>query len=158
MSTLEATNVVITVTVDAPVEHCFDVFTAQFASWWPASHHISEVEMASCHIEPRVGGRWYEVGVDGSECDWGTVLAWDPPRLVSLAWHLNGEFKYVADPERASRVHVRFTDLGDGTTRVELDHADLDRHGEGWEQLRNGVGGQGGWRDILQEFVTAAAA
>ena len=158
MTTIEDTSVVIAVTVDAPIDHCFSVFTDGFSSWWPATHHIREVEMADCRMEPRVGGRWYEIGIDGNECDWGSVLAWDPPRHVALAWHLNPEFKYDPDPQRASRVDVRFTDVGDGRTTVELEHSQLDRHGDGWEQLKVGISGDGGWRSIIELFAERAGA
>lgn len=158
MTTIEATNVVIAVTVDAPIEHCFTVFTDDFSSWWPSTHHIREAEMADCRIEPRAGGRWYEIGVDGGECDWGTVLDWNPPAHVALSWHLNPEFKYDPDPARASRVDVRFTDLGGGRTHVELEHSQLDRHGDGWEQLKVGVSGDGGWRGILGAFADRAGS
>ena len=157
MSTVtDPTSVSITLTIDAPVEHCFKVFTDDFSAWWPAEHHIGKAEMADCLMDARVGGRWYEIGVDGSECEWGSVLAWDPPRHVALSWHLNGEFEYVADPARASRVDVRFTEEDGGGTRVDFVHSQLDRHGATWEQLKAGVASPGGWPGILDRFSASA--
>jgi uncharacterized protein YndB with AHSA1/START domain len=110
-------------TVQAPIDRAFKVFTEGFDTWWPRAHHIGSVDMVEAVLEPRLDGRWYERGVDGSECEWGRVLEWDPPRSVVVSWHLNGDFKYDPDPDKASRVQVRFTAVDDNTTRVELEHA-----------------------------------
>ncbi|HEX4491413.1 MAG TPA: SRPBCC family protein [Acidimicrobiia bacterium] len=158
MITSEETSVSKSIVVQAPIERAFRVFTEDFDSWWPRTHHIATAEMAKALLEPRVGGRWYEQGVDGSECDWGRVLAWDPPRHVAFSWHLNGAFQYEADPSHASRVDVRFTDEGDGATRVELIHSELDRHGDGWTDLRDGVSGQGGWPELMSRYGQRVAA
>jgi uncharacterized protein YndB with AHSA1/START domain len=87
------------VTVSATVDRAFDVFTRSFTTWWPADYHIGSAEYAEAVIEERTGGRWYERGVDGSECDWGRVLAWDPPNRLLLAWHINGEWQLRPGPE-----------------------------------------------------------
>jgi uncharacterized protein YndB with AHSA1/START domain len=142
------------VTVPAPPERAFAVFTERFDSWWPRSHHIGEPEMAEAIIEPRAGGRWYERGVDGSACDWGEVLAYDPPHRVVLSWHLNGEWAYDPDPARASEVEVTFTPAGDGT-RVELVHRGFERHGATAEALRDGVTREGGWGGLLGRYSEA---
>jgi uncharacterized protein YndB with AHSA1/START domain len=109
-------------------------------------------------MEPREGGRWYEVGVDGSECDWGRVLAWEPPTRVVLAWQIGTTWKYDPDPDRASEVHVAFTDVGSGRTRVELEHRHLDRHGAGWEGVRDAVASQGGWPGSMELYRAQAEA
>ena len=153
-----ATSIVKAVTVHAPIAVAFDVFTTRFDTWWPRSHHIAETDMAEARIEPEVGGRWYEVGVDGSECEWGRVLAYDPPNHVAWSWHLTRGFTYDPDPERASRVDVRFTAISASETRVELTHSQLDRHGASWEEVRDGVGGEGGWPGLLDIFAAAANA
>lgn len=151
------TSVRKTVTVNAPIERAFDVFTSGFDSWWPRSHHIAKVDMAEAILEPRAGGRWYERGADGSECDWGTVLEYDRPNHVALSWRLNGDFAYDPDPEHQSRVDVRFTPESATVTHVELVHSQLDRHGETWRALRDGVSSDGGWAGLLETFAHVAA-
>jgi uncharacterized protein YndB with AHSA1/START domain len=108
------------VRVKASQAHAFEVFTARFDSWWPKSHHIGKAEMKESVIEARAGGRWYEKGVDGSECNWGTVLAWEPPSRVVLSWHINGKFQ--PDEGVQSEVEIRFTPENPDTTLVELEH------------------------------------
>jgi uncharacterized protein YndB with AHSA1/START domain len=142
------------VTVQAPPERAFAVFTERFDSWWPRTHHIGAPEMAEAIIEPRAGGRWYERGVDGSECDWGEVLVYDPPRRLMLSWHLNGEWAYDPDPAHASEFEVSFTPVGDGT-RVELVHRGFERAGDTGAALRDGVSGEGGWGGLLKRFAEA---
>src|SRR5215207_2171460 len=97
------------VTVNVPVERAFEVFTASLGSWWPAEYHIGGADMANAVLEPHVGGRWYEKGVDGSECDWGRVLEWEPPHHLVITWQINGQWQYDPDPAHASEVEVRFT-------------------------------------------------
>jgi uncharacterized protein YndB with AHSA1/START domain len=150
------TTVRASVVVDAPIEHAFRVFTADMGAWWPASHHIADVPMAAAILEPRVGGRWYELGEDGSTCDWGVLLAWEPPHHVAFSWHLDGDFRLDRVPGHASRVDVRFTSRDDGSTSVELEHSGLDRHGEGWQRLRDGVRPPRGWTSILQLYAARA--
>ena len=87
-----------TITVAVPAEQAFAVFTGSFGSWWPREYHIGQAEMADAVVEPRAGGRWYERGTDGSECDWGRVLAWEPPRRLVVTWQINGQWQYDPDP------------------------------------------------------------
>jgi uncharacterized protein YndB with AHSA1/START domain len=157
-STGQETSVRKSVLVNAPIAHAFKVFTERFDSWWPHSHHIGKVEPFTVFLEPRVGGRWYERGVDGSECEWGRVLEYSPPKRVAVSWHLQPDWKYDPDPAKASRVEVTFHDEGNGKTRVELVHSQLDRHGPGWEALRDSVGSQGGWGGIVDMYAAAASA
>jgi uncharacterized protein YndB with AHSA1/START domain len=152
------TTVTQSVTVQAPIDRAFRVFTEDFDSWWPRSHHIATAEMAKAVIESQVDGRWHEIGVDGSECEWGRVLAWEPPHHLALSWHLNGAFQYDPDPAKASRVDVWFTAEDDQTTRVELSHSNLDRHGDGWTDLRTGVSGEGGWPELIRLYASRVAA
>ena len=151
--TTAPTSITKTLVVQASVAHAFKVFTERFDSWWPRGHHIGTSEPFTVILEEREGGRWYERGADGSECDWGRVLLYAPPARVAVSWHLNIDFKYDPDPAKASRVEVSFFDEGGGKTRVELVHSGLDRHGEGWEKLRAGVDSQGGWGGILDDFA-----
>ncbi|HSD74453.1 MAG TPA: SRPBCC family protein, partial [Steroidobacteraceae bacterium] len=133
----------------------FEVFTAGFARWWPRSHSISSVPQKEAVIEPRVGGRWFERGEDGSECDWGKVLVWEPPARVVLGWQLNADFKF--DPNVTTEVEVRFIAEGANLTRVELEHRHLERFGDQGEILRQKVGSPEGWGKLLQAFATFAA-
>jgi uncharacterized protein YndB with AHSA1/START domain len=153
-----STSVSKTVTVNAPIEHVFEVFTKRFDSWWPRTHKIGKAELQTAVLEQREGGRWYERGVDGVECEWGRVLAYVPPSRVAVSWHMNGNFQYDPDPAKASRVEVFFHADGAHRTRVELVHSNLDRHGEGWEKLREMVSSQGGWPTILEGFGESARA
>jgi uncharacterized protein YndB with AHSA1/START domain len=146
------------VLVHAPLKHVFDVFTAKFDSWWPRTHHIGKVEPYTTILEPRVGGRWFERGADGSECDWGRVLEYSPPARVTVSWHLGSDYTFDPDPAKASRVEVSFHDQGNGTTRVELVHSLLDRHGIGWEKVRVSVGSPGGWPGIMDGFAATVSA
>jgi uncharacterized protein YndB with AHSA1/START domain len=139
-----------TVDVEAPIEHAWHVFTADMTSWWPSTHHIGDAPMVAAIVEPRTGGRWYELGDDGSTCDWGLVLEWDPPRHLVLSWHLDGDYHYHPGLDTASRVDVRFEPIGDRATRVTLEHSGFERHGPTWRKLRDGV--SGGWQRILERF------
>ena len=145
------------VTVAAPVERAFAVFTESFASWWPVGHHINPNGYAGAYIEPRVGGRWFERAEDGTECDWGVVLAWDPPTRIVLTWQLNGEWEYDADPARATEVEINFIAEGPTTTKVDLVHDKLERAVYG-DRLGEGVSGDGGWTGILRRYAETAAA
>src|SRR3989440_2452457 len=145
-----------TITIDVPIERAFRVFTTSFDTWWPREYHIGQTDMAEAILEPREGGRWYERGVDGSECDWGRVLAWEPPHRLVVTWQINGEWQYDPDPQHASEIEVRFTSDGPAQTTVELEHRLLDRLVAG-QALRDGITGGGGWGAILELFAKAAA-
>jgi uncharacterized protein YndB with AHSA1/START domain len=145
-----------TVTVGVPVERAFRVFTASLNTWWPVQYHIGQAEIAEAILEPREGGRWYERGVDGSECDWGRVLAWEPPHRLVVTWQINGQWQFDPDPAHASEIEVRFTEAGPEQTTVELEHRLLDRLVDG-QALRDGITSGGGWGAILELFAKAAA-
>lgn len=151
-STIPAING--TVTVAAPIEKAFRIFTESIATWWPPAYHIGEAEMAEAVMEPRVGGRWYERGVDGSECDWGQVLVWEPPHRLVVTWQITGEWRYDPDPERASEVEVRFTADGPEQTTVELQHRLLERL-TGGQAMHDAISGAGGWAGVLAGYVAA---
>jgi hypothetical protein len=152
------TSVRKSVVVRAPIAHAFKVFTERFDTWWPRTHYIGKAEPFTAVLEPREGGRWFERGADGSECEWGRVLVYSPPTRVAVSWQIGADFKYDPDPTKASRVEVTFHDDGNGATRVELVHSQLDRHGDGWEKLRESVGSAGGWGAIMDGFATSSAA
>jgi uncharacterized protein YndB with AHSA1/START domain len=148
------------VTVPLPADRAFALFTAGYSSWWPG-HHIGTAEMVEAVLEPRPGGRYYERGVDGSECEWGKVLACDPPHRIVVAWQIstNGHV-WVYDPDltRASEFEVTFREHPDGQTRVELVHRNIDRHGAGAAGIYEGVRGPGGWPGILENYAKIASA
>jgi uncharacterized protein YndB with AHSA1/START domain len=139
--------------VDAPAERAFHVFTQEMPSWWHPDHHILEGELAEMVFEPRVGGHIYDRGVDGNECRWATVLAYEPPHRVVFSWNITTDWKLETNPERTSEVEVRFTPEGEERTRVELEHRHIDRHGPGWEDMRDAVGSPGGWTGGLERFA-----
>jgi uncharacterized protein YndB with AHSA1/START domain len=142
--------------VKATPERAFDVFARSFDTWWPRSHHIGKSDMKAGIMEPRPGGRWYEIGEDGVECDWGQVIAWEPPDRLVLAWHLNGSFQY--NPDIASEVEIRFIAEGDAT-RVELEHRNLEALGqEDGERARAAVDSPNGWSTLLELFAARVAS
>jgi uncharacterized protein YndB with AHSA1/START domain len=139
--------------VNAPQARAFDVFTNGIGCWWPKTHKIGQADVDRPIIEATVGGRWYELDVDGSECEIGKVAVWDPPARLVLIWQLTPEFKY--DPDLVTEVEVLFTPEGAGT-RVELEHRDLERMGEKADAMRKTVSGPGGWPALLQLFADEA--
>jgi uncharacterized protein YndB with AHSA1/START domain len=144
-----------TVTVQAPIERAFGVFTENVTSWWPTEHHIADKPFAAVVIEPHAGGRFFERDADGNECMWGSVIAYEPPHRVVLGWHLQSDWNYDADPARASEVEVRFTAEGPSTTRVDLAHSHFERHGAGGDGIRTAVGKPDGWTGIMQRYAAA---
>src|SRR5690242_9639494 len=157
MSTQAAeTTVLRSITVQAPIETAFSVFTDGIGTWWPAEHHLLEAEIAEMVFEPRVGGHIVDRGVDGSECRWSRVLVYEPPDRVVFSWDINPQWQLESDPAKASEVEVRFTAQAPDRTQVQLEHRHLDRHGDGWEQVRDAVGSTGGWS--LDRFAAAAEA
>ena len=145
-----------TITVNASVEHAFRVFTEGHDSWWPRTHHIGKVPMQKGIIETREGGRCYSIQTDGSECDWGRVLVWDPPHRLVLAWQITHEWGYEPDLAKASEVDVRFTAEPGGRTRVDLEHRHFERHGAGGASMRTAVDSSGGWGSLLEMFQARA--
>ena len=142
------------VTVKASQARAFEVFTARIAAWWPKSHHIGKVEPETLALEPRLGGRWFERAPDGTECDLGKVLTWEPPARLVLAWQINPKFQYQAD--LITEVELRFIPEGAGATRVELEHRNLERFGEGAAAMRDRIDAPRGWPFILDAFAQAA--
>jgi DNA-binding transcriptional ArsR family regulator/uncharacterized protein YndB with AHSA1/START domain len=147
-----------TVRVPASREAAFDVFAMKMGRWWFPSHSISETKspLKEVIIEPRVGGRWYEVGEDGSECDWGQVLIWEPPSRLVLAWQLNSQWRY--DPDFVTELEIRFTPEGGGVTRVDLEHRNLDRFGDDAQSVREAIDSPEGWTGLLANFAQMASA
>ena len=149
------TSVQTSIVVDAPIERAFSVFTEGIGTWWPPEHHILQAELAEMVFEPREGGHVYDRGVDGSECRWARVLAYEPPTRVVFSWDISLQWQLESDPQRTSEVEVRFVSEGPTDARRARDR-NLDRHGEGWEQMRDAVGSPDGWGKGLHTFAERA--
>jgi uncharacterized protein YndB with AHSA1/START domain len=143
-----------TLTVDASPQRAFEVFTAGFDRWWPRSHSIGDSPLKTAVIEGKPGGRWYGLLENGTEAEWGDVLAWEPPGRLVLAWRIGTDWKY--DPDLLTEVEVRFTPEGEGT-RVDFEHRHLERMGEGGEGARATFDSEGGWGGLLAMFAAEAA-
>lgn len=152
-----ATSIRHAITVAAPIERAFAVFTEDFGAFKPREHNLLSAEIAETVFEPRVGGHVYDRGVDGSECRWARVLAYEPPSRVVISWDISPRWQVETDPDRTSEVEVRFVAEGADRTRVELEHRHLDRHGDGWEAAREGVDSEGGWPLYLRRYADVVA-
>ncbi|MGH7617611.1 MAG: SRPBCC family protein [Gemmatimonadaceae bacterium] len=141
------------ITVRANVQRTFEVFTAGFDSWWPRSHHIGKSPMKRAVIEGRVGGRCYSEQEDGTDCAWGQILEWDPPRRFVFSWQITPQWAFEPDLSKASEVEVRFTAVGNVETRVDLEHRHFERMGTGGAIMREGVRATGGWGTLLDLFA-----
>jgi uncharacterized protein YndB with AHSA1/START domain len=145
------------VSVQAPLEVAWRVFTEQMGTWWPlAMYKIGKANAVDAVIEPRVGGRWYERGEDGSTCDWGRVLLWKPPSRLVLSWDISADWQY--DPALQTEIEVRFIREGEASTRVELEHRRLDRYGDRRDEMRTIFDKTGDWGRLLASFAEIAAA
>jgi uncharacterized protein YndB with AHSA1/START domain len=141
--------------VQAPPAVAWRVFTEQMGTWWPlAVYKIGKANAVDAVIEPHVGGRWYERGEDGSSCDWGSVLTWEPPSRLVLSWDITADWQY--DPALKTEVEVRFIPEGDHATRVELEHRKLDRYGARRDEMRHIFNTEGDWGRLLAMFAARA--
>jgi uncharacterized protein YndB with AHSA1/START domain len=147
------TSVHTSIVVEAPIERAFKVFVEDFDRIKPREHNMLAVDIAETVFEPRAGGHIYDRGVDGSQCRWARVLAYEPPNRVVFSWDISPQWQIETDLERTSDVEVRFIAEASERTRVELEHRNLDRHGNGWEAERDGVGGEQGWPLYLERFA-----
>jgi len=153
------TSVEQTVSVALAPREAFDLFVHRMESWWPEDHHMLDMtddELDRMVVEPEAGGRIYDVAKSGNECCWAHVLAYEPPVRFAFSWDITPTWQIEQDRARCSEVNVSFEPDGDGTL-VRLVHRHLDRHGEGWEGMRDAVGSPGGWGRGLSAFVAAAA-
>lgn len=141
------------VVVEAPIDRAFEVFTSDFGRFKPPEHNMLGVEIAETVFDPRVGGYLYDRGVDGSECRWGRILAYEPPHRVVFSWDISPSWQIEADPGMTSEVEVLFSADTPERTKVELEHRNLDRHGDGWEGVRQGVDGDDGWPLYLRRYA-----
>lgn len=142
--------------VNAPVTRAFDVFTRHMRSWWPSTHTLLKAPLKETIIEPFAHGHWYQIATDGSRCDTGRVLVWEPPYRLVLSWQVNADWQY--DPELITEVEVKFTAEGGAVTLVELEHRHLERIGAKAAAFREQVAAPSGWTAILENFQRAAEA
>ena len=158
--TAQATDTAVqtSIVVEAPQEKAFRFFTDDIGKWWPPEHHIPDGELAEMVFEPRVGGHVYDRATNGNECHWSRVLTYDPPNRVVFSWDIALNWQIETDPAKTSEIEVRFIPEGDNRTRVELEHRNLDRHGAGWEAMRDAVGSDDGWPVGLRRFAERVAA
>lgn len=153
---LEVQNVLVrkSLVIEAPAAHVFETFTRRIDVWWPRKHRIGPDEKFEARLETHVGGRWYERGESGAECDWGRVLAWEPPTRLMLSWCINAQWKY--DPTFETEVEVRFIEEGRERTRVELEHRKLERYGDQTQMMRAIFDSAEGWMGTLELLKDAA--
>jgi uncharacterized protein YndB with AHSA1/START domain len=157
MTQTEAEVVRRQIVVDAPIERAFTVFTARFGDFKPPEHNLLGAPIAETVFEPKVGGHIYDRAVDGSECRWARVLAYDPPDRVVFSWDISPQCQIATHPDNASEVEVRFIAETAHRTRVELEHRHLDRHGPGWPAVRDGVAHDQGWPLYLTRYAALFA-
>lgn len=141
------------IVVQAPLEVAFRVFTEEFDRIKPREHNLLSAEIAETVFERRVGGYIYDRGVDGSECRWARVLWYEPPRRLVISWDISPSWQIEIDPDKTSEVEVLFAADGENRTRVRLEHRNLDRHGDDWRALRDGIAGDEGWTRYLRRFA-----
>jgi uncharacterized protein YndB with AHSA1/START domain len=151
-----ATSVRTSIVVGAPIERAFKVFTEDFDRIKPREHNMLGVDIQETVLEPVAGGRIFDRGVDGSECHWARVLAFEPPDRLVFSWDISPRWQIETDLEKSSEVEVRFIAETAERTRVELEHRHLDRHGDGWESARDGVAGDQGWPLYLKRYAEVA--
>jgi uncharacterized protein YndB with AHSA1/START domain len=145
------------IVVEAPIERAFAVFTARFGDFKPREHNLMRSPIARTVFEPRVGGSIVDVAEDGSECRWARILAYQPHERVVFSWDIGPDWQLVSDPDNASEVEVRFVAEGPERTRVELEHRHIDRHGPGWEAVRDGIADDQGWPLYLDRYAALVA-
>jgi uncharacterized protein YndB with AHSA1/START domain len=157
MSETSDAAVLRSVTVPLTPADAFALFTERLGDFKPPEHNLLRVPIAQTVLEPRVGGGIIDRGTDGSECRWGRVLVFDRPDRLVFSWDIGSTWQVETDLAQTSEVEVRFIAEGDASTRVELEHRHLDRHGPGWESVRDGVGGDQGWPLYLRRFADLVA-
>ena len=156
--TSNPTGVSASIEVHAAAQRAFEVFTRDFGAFKPAEHNLLAVPIVETVVETHVGGHIIDRGADGSECPWATVLAYDPPDRFVFSWNISPYWQIETDTDKRSEVEVTFTELGRNRTRVEINHRHLDRHGDGWDGVREGVSTDDGWPLYLQRYATHLAA
>ncbi len=155
-ATMDTSAVTREITVAVPLQRAWDVFTRDVSTWWPSTYSIGSEPMDTCVIEPREGGRWYERAASGAECEWGRVLAYDPPNRLVLSWGVSADWSVEPDQANHSEIEVTLTAEGDNATRVALEHRGFERHSADGGKIREVVSSGGGWGNILGLYAQAA--
>jgi uncharacterized protein YndB with AHSA1/START domain len=146
------------IVVQAPIEKAFTAFTERFGDFKPPEHNLLGVPIAETVFDPRVGGHITDRGADGSECRWATVRAYEPPTRVVFSWDISPQWQIETDPDNTSEVEVLFIAETSQRTRVELEHRHLDRHGDGWDSVRDGIADDAGWTLYLDRYAALLTA
>jgi uncharacterized protein YndB with AHSA1/START domain len=141
------------IVVDASIDRAFAAFVERFGDFKPPEHNLLGAEITETRFEPKVGGHIYDRAADGSECRWARVLAYEPPDRVVFSWDISPQWQLESVESSTSEVEVRFVAETPERTRLELEHRHLDRHGPGWESLRDGVDSDGGWPLYLERYA-----
>ena len=151
----QATSTVVRrqIVVQAPIERAFAVFTERFGDFKPPEHNLLDAPIAETVFEPKVGGHIYDRAVDGSECRWARILAFEPPDRVVFSWDISPQWQIETELENTSEVEVRFIAETPERTRVELEHRNIERHGPGWQAVADGVGNDAGWPLYLTRYA-----
>jgi uncharacterized protein YndB with AHSA1/START domain len=145
------------IVVDASIADAFAAFVERFGDFKPPEHNLLGAAITETRFEPKAGGHIYDRTADGTECQWARVLAYEPPDRVVFSWDISPQWQLETDQSHTSEVEVRFVAETPERTRLELEHRHLDRHGPGWESLRDGVDSDGGWPLYLARYAELVA-
>ena len=146
------------ITVPVSADDAFRAFTERLGDFKPPEHNLLAVPIAETVLEPYVGGWIIDRGTDGSECRWARIVAYEPPHRLVFTWNIGPTWQIETDPDLVSEVEVRFEAEAPLQTRVLLEHRNLDRHGPGWESVREGIGNEQGWPLYLDRFAALVAS
>jgi len=140
----------VTVRVRRNIEDAFDLFTRDIGAWWLLDKASFGGDRAfELHMEPFVGGRFFERYVDGEEHTGGRILRWEPPTLVAYTWQHD-------DWSAPTDVEVRFVEEEPSLTRVELEHRAWERLGPVAERMRDMY--NNGWPTVITCYASYARA
>ena len=140
------------------IDRAFEVFIEQFGDFKPKEHNLLGAPIAETTFEPRVGGHIFDRAEDGSECRWARVLAYEPPNRVVFSWDISPYWQLETDEAQRQRGRGPLRRRDAGPHPVELEHRNLDRHGPGWEGVRDGVADDAGWPLYLARYADVVTA
>lgn len=140
------------VTVNTSAKEAFIAFTEKFSTWWPSAYTLSKETLQNIGFEPKEGGACYEIGLHGFRCDWGRVTVWEPPHQLRFTWQVSPKSTPEPNPALASEVRVSFTETAPSVTRVDIEHHNIERHGEGSAQYREELASEYGWPYLIGQY------